>query len=124
MVYPSDFYLLFAISHMQECLFCKFATGELKKEFLYEDDDIMVFPDIHPARPVHLLIIPKKHVAELIAVKEEGLFQKLFSVVQNMIKREGLTDKGYRVSINGGGAQVIDHLHIHLMGPMTKTDKM
>jgi len=109
---------------MEDCLFCKFATGQLKKKFLYEDEDVMVFPDIHPVRPVHLLIIPKKHIAELTAVEDPELFKKLFTVVQKMIAREGLKDKGYRVAINGGGAQIINHLHIHLLGPMKKTDTM
>lgn len=107
-----------------DCLFCKFAAGEIKKEFFYEDEDVMVFPDIHPAAPVHLLIIPKKHVTEFQAVDDPVLFQKVFRVVQQMIKREGLTDKPHRIGINGGGAQDIDHLHIHLMGLMGKMDKM
>ncbi len=109
---------------MENCIFCKIATGAIKKEFLYEDDDVMVFPDIQPVKPVHLLIVPKKHIAEFMALEDKDLLQKLFTVVQNMIKREGLTDKGHRIGINGGGAQAIDHLHIHLMGPMGKTDGM
>ena len=109
---------------MSDCLFCKFVTGEIKKDFLYEDDDVVVFADIHPLKPVHLLIIPKKHVTEFQAVEDPILFQKVFSVVAKMIKREGLTDKPHRIGINGGGAQEIDHLHIHLMGPMGKTDGM
>jgi histidine triad (HIT) family protein len=104
-----------------DCIFCKIVNKEIPKEFVYEDDDVVSFADIHPVRPVHLLIIPKQHVSELVAVEQPELFQKLFTVVQKLIKKEGLTDKGYRISINGGGAQVVDHLHIHLMGPMTKT---
>jgi histidine triad (HIT) family protein len=107
-----------------DCLFCKFATGEIKKEFLYEDDDVMVFPDIHPVRPVHLLIVPKSHIPDFLELKDSAIMEKLITVAQNMVKREGLTDKGFRLGINGGGAQVINHLHIHLMGPMGKTDKM
>ncbi len=90
-------------------------------KFIYEDEDVMVFPDIHPAKPVHLLIIPKKHITELLTVDEPVLFQKLFSVAQKMIQREGLKDKGYRLTINGGGAQIVNHLHIHLLGPLDKT---
>lgn len=104
-----------------DCIFCKIASGEVEKKFLYEDDDVMVFPSHEPVRPVHLLILPKKHVAELYEVQDPELFKKLFVVVQNMIKREGLKDKGYRVTINGGGAQFVDHLHIHLIGPQQKT---
>ncbi|MGH9856331.1 MAG: HIT domain-containing protein, partial [Acidobacteriota bacterium] len=64
---------------------------------------------------------PKEHVSELLTVDNPVLFQKLFTVVQNMIKREGVNDKGYRVVINGGGAQIVNHLHIHLTGPISKT---
>jgi len=103
-----------------DCIFCKIVNKEIEKKLLYEDDDVAVFQDIHPLRPVHLLIIPKKHVPEFIAVDEPVLFQKLFTVAQTMIAREGLKDKGYRLTINGGGAQVVPHLHIHLMGPLNK----
>jgi len=109
---------------MDNCIFCKIANKEIPKEFTFEDDDVLVFPDISPVKPVHLLVIPKKHISELVAVDSPELFQKLFVVVQKMIKKEGLEDKGYRIVINGGGAQIIDHLHIHLMGPITKTAKL
>lgn len=103
-------------------MFCKLRDKQVPAKILYEDEDVLVFPDIHPARPVHLLIIPKEHVQELVMVDQPVLFQKLFMVVQNMIKREGLTDKGYRITVNGGGAQYVNHLHIHLTGPLGKTD--
>lgn len=104
-----------------DCIFCKLRDKQVPAKILYEDEDVLVFPDIHPVRPVHLLIIPKQHVPELLLVEEPVLFQKLFTVVQNMIKREGLSDKGYRVTVNGGGAQYVNHLHIHLTGPVGKT---
>lgn len=109
---------------MQDCIFCKIAKKEVPAKFLYEDEDVMVFPDIHPIKPVHLLIVPKNHVSEFQAVDDPVLFQKIFHVVQQMIKREGLDDKPHRIGINGGGMQDIDHLHVHLMGPMGKTDGM
>ncbi|HEX8932535.1 MAG TPA: HIT domain-containing protein [Patescibacteria group bacterium] len=109
---------------MEDCIFCKIVKKELPAKFIYEDADVLVFPDIHPIRPTHLIIIPKEHIAELTAVSNPEVFQKLFSVVQKMITLEDLQGKGYRVSLNGGGAQVIDHLHIHLIGPMTKTAVM
>lgn len=107
-----------------DCIFCKIRDKQIPAKLLYEDEDVMVFPDVHPVRPVHLLIVPKMHVPELFAVDEPVLFQKLFMVVQQMIKREGLKDKGYRVTVNGGGAQVVPHLHIHLMGPIMQTAAM
>jgi histidine triad (HIT) family protein len=109
---------------MENCIFCKIAKREIPKEFTYEDDEVMVFSDIHPIKPIHLLIIPKKHIGEFLEVENSELFHKLFSVVQKMVKEQGLTDKGYRISINGGGAQLINHLHIHLFGPLGKTATM
>lgn len=109
---------------MDDCIFCKIANKEIPKEFTYEDEDVMVFPDINPVRSIHLLIVPKKHVPELVAVDKPDMFQKLFAISQKMIAEQGLEGKGYRVVINGGGAQVIDHLHVHLMGPITKTTKL
>lgn len=109
---------------MEECIFCKIVAKQLPAKVLYEDDDVIVFPDIHPVRQVHLLVIPKQHIQELISVEDPQLLVKLLAVVQNMIAREGLKDKGYRVSMNGGGAQIVQHFHIHLMGPMKKTDMM
>ena len=106
---------------MGDCIFCKIAKKEIPKVFTYEDADVMVFSDIHPIRQVHLLIIPKQHVSDFLAIEDPLLFQKLFTIVQKMVKENGLENKGYRVTINGGGAQVVHHLHIHLMGPLTKT---
>lgn len=91
---------------------------------LYEDDDVMAFPDIHPYKPVHILIIPKKHIGEFQLVDDPTLFSKVGHVIQRMIKEQGLSDKGHRIVINGGGVQEVDHLHIHLMGPFAHAAKM
>lgn len=104
---------------MDNCIFCKIANKEIPKEFIYEDEDIMVFPDIKPIKPVHLLIMPKKHVPDFLDA-EPVLFEKLACVIQQMIRREGLQDKGYRLIVNGGGAQIVNHLHIHLTGPWAR----
>ncbi len=99
---------------MDNCIFCKIARGEVKTDFLYNDEEIMAFKDINPVKPVHVLIVPKRHIPELIAVDDVLLLK----VTQQLISKFEISDKGYRVVINGGGAQEIDHLHIHLMGPM------
>ena|SRR5579859_567602 len=109
---------------MDDCIFCKIANKAIPKEFIYQDEDVMVFPDIHPVRTIHLLIVPKKHFSELTTVDSPIVLEKLFIIVQSMIREQQLHDKGYRVVINGGGAQIVPHLHIHLMGPMKKTDVM
>lgn len=113
-----------------DCIFCKIRDRIIPKEFTHEDDDVMVFPDIRPLKPIHLLIIPKKHIKDLLMMSDphfakasrgkEGLMTKLTGVIQEMVKKFKLKNKGYRVVINGGGAQVVNHLHIHLMGPLGK----
>jgi len=103
---------------MKDCIFCKISKKEIPSNIIYEDEDVVVFPDIHPAAPTHLLVVPKSHVSEFLAVEDPILFQKVFIVVQKMIEQEGLKGKPHRVGINGGGAQDIDHLHIHLLGPI------
>ena len=106
------------------CVFCKIRDREIPKEFTYEDEDVMVFPDIHPVAPVHLLIMPKKHIADFLELKDSQLFGKIKDVTQKMIREQKIEDKGYRMVVNGGGAQIIDHLHIHLTGKIGKKVKM
>lgn len=101
---------------MDECIFCKISKHEVPKEFTYEDDEVMVFPDINPIKPIHLLVVSKKHIPDFSQIKD--LERKMFETVRNVIKEKGLSEGGYRLVINGGGAQVIDHLHIHVLGPM------
>lgn len=109
---------------MKDCLFCKIRDGEIPKEFTYEDEDVMVFPDINPVKPVHLLIMPKRHIADCLDIDDEFLFGKICRVIQKMIKEQKLANKGYRIMINGGGAQIINHLHVHLIGPLGKHVKL
>lgn len=115
--------ILLKIKNM-DCIFCKIINKEIEKKLLYEDETVVVFPDIKPVKPVHLLIIPKIHIEDFEKVIEPDLFSKLMVVVQRMVAREGLKDKGYRIVINGGGAQIVQHLHIHLMGPVGKTTQL
>ncbi|MBI2613248.1 MAG: HIT domain-containing protein [Candidatus Levybacteria bacterium] len=121
---------------MENCVFCKIRDRIIPKEFTYEDESVMVFPDINPIKPVHLLIVPKKHIEDFLMINdpynarasrgEAGklLIMKLIKITQKMIKKFGLENKGYRVGINGGGAQIINHLHFHLLGPMGKAAAM
>lgn len=109
---------------MKGCVFCKIRDKIIPKEFTYEDEDVMVFPDIYPIKPIHLLIIPKEHIEDLLVLKDEGLIMKLTKVAQQMAIKTGLNTNGYRLGINGGGAQGINHLHVHLIGPMGKNAEM
>lgn len=105
---------------MTDCVFCKIRDREIAKEFTFEDDDIMVFPDIHPVRPVHMLIVPKVHVEDFLEFNDEKIMLKVKTMIDKIIRDNGLDKKGYRVGINGGGAQLINHVHFHVSGPMTK----
>lgn len=111
------FYKIFIFMD-KNCIFCKIARHEVPKEFTFEDEDIMVFEDIHPLKPIHLLIMPKKHIPDFLDIEDKEILDKMLSVVQKIIKEQGLAGKGYRLGVNGGGAQLIDHFHVHLMGPM------
>ncbi len=103
---------------MDNCIFCKIAKKEIPKEFIYEDEDVMVFPDIHPVKPIHLLVVPKKHIVDLLDLDEPLLLEKLHNTLKIGIREKNLSELGYRTVINGGGAQEVPHLHIHLMGPI------
>ena len=107
-----------------DCVFCKIRDRIIPKEFTYEDEEIMVFPDIHPLKPVHLLIIPKKHIEDLLMINDKLLMMKLIKIMQEMIRKFKLENKGYRIVVNGGGAQIINHLHVHILGPLGKTVAM
>ncbi len=106
------------------CVFCKIRDGKIPKEFTYEDKDVMVFPDINPIKPVHLLIMPKKHLTDFSDLKDKELSQKIVNTIHKMINEQKLNGRGYRIGVNSGGAQLIDHLHFHLMGPMGKQERL
>ena len=103
---------------MSDCLFCQIANKKIPKEFIEENSLVMVFADIHPVAPIHLLIVPKKHIAEFIKFGEQDkiIWEELNRMVKKMIKKYQLESRGYRIVCNGGGAQLIDHFHLHLMG--------
>ncbi|WP_299982995.1 histidine triad nucleotide-binding protein [Desulfobacula sp.] len=103
-----------------DCLFCKIVNREIPTEFLYEDDDFVVFRDINPAAPVHVLLVPKKHIRSINDLqKEEGpIVSGLFMLAKDMAKEQGVNTSGYKLLFNveKGGGQVIFHLHLHLIG--------
>jgi histidine triad (HIT) family protein len=109
---------------MKNCIFCKIARHEIPKEFGYEDKNIMVFDDINPAKPVHILIVPKKHIKEFNELDDPKIWEKIRKVAKLMIEKKKLKNKGYRINLFGGGAQAIDHMHVHITGPLGKAAKM
>lgn len=104
----------------QDCVFCKIVRGEIPSKKEYEDEEILVFHDIHPKAPLHLLIIPKKHINEFADV-DLGVWQKMAKVTQDLIKKLGMQSRGYRLVNNGSSAALIHHLHLHLLGDIPHT---
>lgn len=102
---------------MANCVFCQIIDGKIPSTPVYQDDSCIVIPDIHPASPVHLLVIPKLHVADFMDA-DVALVGKLMAVVKTIIKEQKI--KNYRLVNNGGGAAYIDHLHIHILGQVDK----
>ncbi|MBM3205539.1 histidine triad nucleotide-binding protein [Candidatus Shapirobacteria bacterium] len=105
---------------MVECIFCKIIKGEIPTEFLYQDEEMVAFRDINPKAPVHILIVPKKHIEKLQEVgdNEKDLMGELLLAAKKIAKREGIDKTGYQVCLNcgEGAGQVIPHLHLHLLG--------
>ncbi len=103
-----------------DCLFCKIVAKEVPASIVYEDDDILGFEDIDPKAPVHLLVIPKKHIATLNDLDEDDvdLAGRIMLVAKELGKEKGLSDEGYRfvVNCNRGGGQAVFHLHAHILG--------
>lgn len=101
------------------CIFCRIAAGEIPSKKVYEDEDMLAFHDIHPAAPIHFLIIPKKHLVNLYDadIKEQALLGKMMGMAGQLAREQGSVD-GFRVVINNGrvGRQEVYHLHIHIMG--------
>lgn len=110
---------------MDDCLFCRIVKKEIPGRIVHEDHLILAFEDVNPQAPVHILVIPKRHIQSLAQVTEtdQGLLGSLLLVVTNLAKSKNLAQEGYRTVLNSGpnGGQTVDHLHIHLLGgrPMT-----
>lgn len=105
---------------MDNCLFCKIIKGEIPSTKVYEDDEILAFRDIEPMAPIHILVIPKKHIGSLaeVELEDEILLGKINGVIAKIAKQEGICENGYRVVTNIGeyGGQTVKHLHFHLLG--------
>jgi len=105
---------------MEDCLFCKIVKGEIKTELIFEGDEVVAFRDIHPIAPVHVLIIPKKHIGSMTEVKEEhrAVLGEMLLVASNIAKELGISEGGYKLLIRTGfhGGQEVPHIHLHLIG--------
>jgi len=103
---------------MSDCLFCKMVAGEIKPDIVYQDEAVLAFRDINPQAPVHILIIPKKHVETLNDLDDSVLAGHLLKTAVSLAKQEGLAEDGYRTvfNCNKDGGQEVFHLHMHLLG--------
>lgn len=105
---------------MDPCIFCKIVAKNLEADVVYEDDDVLAFRDIHPKYSVHILVIPKQHLASVADVSEEhdALVGKLLRIGAQLAENEGVGKTGFRLLTNTGphSGQIVGHLHIHLLG--------
>jgi histidine triad (HIT) family protein len=103
-----------------DCIFCRIAGGEIASDILHEDEEIIAIRDLNPQAPVHILVMPRRHVASLADVTEEesGLVGRMAAVANRLAKSEGIAERGYRIAVNCGeeGGQTVGHLHMHLLG--------
>jgi len=111
-----------------ECIFCQIVAGKVPGEFLYQDEEIIAFRDINPQAPTHLLIIPKSHIPSLAHLSEADspLIGHMVNAANELAKKEGISESGYRLAISCGedGGQVVPHLHMHLVGGRRLSDAL
>jgi len=104
----------------KDCLFCKIAHGQMDTEFLYRNDDLVVFRDINPHAPVHLLIVPKGHIRSIndLTAADNDILAQMITTARQMARQEKVDASGYKLLFNveKGGGQMIFHLHLHLLG--------
>lgn len=107
------------------CLFCDIAAGKQKADIIFQDKDLVAFYDIHPKAPVHILIVPQKHIESVQKLKEEDalLIAQMILRAKEIAKEKGIAG-GYKLIFNCGreGGQVIPHLHLHLLGGSSRRD--
>ena len=104
---------------MEDCVFCKIVKGELPSTKEYEDDNVVVFKNIKPSAEIHLLIVPKKHVATFMDLTNE--MDSLVHAAQQVIKDKDI-GSGYKLVVNGGKYQEVPHFHLHLLAGKLKTE--
>ncbi len=111
-----------------DCIFCQIVAGKVPSEIIYQDEEVIAIRDINPQAPIHLLIIPKRHIPSLthLSEAEAPLMGHMVNIANQLAKREGIFDSGYRLVVNCGkeGGQLVPHLHMHLLGGRKLSDKL
>ena len=104
----------------QDCIFCRIADLDIPTELLYQDHLLVAFRDVNPVAPVHILIVPKKHIPDLLHLTETDadMLGKVFEVAAELARKEGIAENGFRVVANNGksAGQSVQHVHFHLLG--------
>jgi histidine triad (HIT) family protein len=107
-------------SMKNDCIFCKIVSGKTDTEFIYEDDALVVFKDKYPSRPVHLLVVPKKHIRSVndLQTDHQEIISRMILKARDIAKEVKVDQEGYKLLFNveRGGGQVVFHLHMHLLG--------
>lgn len=105
---------------MSDCLFCKIINGEIPSTKVYEDENILAFDDIHPNAPIHILIIPKKHIPTIndITDADKDLIGEMLIVAKKIAAEKNVAEDGYRIifNCNKNAGQIVFHIHLHLLG--------
>ena len=102
---------------MNDCLFCKMVAGDITQDVVFENDEFLAFNDINPQAPIHVLIIPKRHISTLNDADDALLLGKLMQTAAQLAKQLGVAEAGYRtvINCNAHGGQAVYHLHVHLL---------
>ena len=113
---------------MDNCLFCKIVRGDIPSTKVYENDKVYAFRDINPQAPVHILVVPKEHSANILegVERKDGIMVALTEAIAEIVRQEGIDKTGFRVITNCGkdGAQSVEHLHFHILGGKQLTEQM
>ncbi len=113
---------------MEDCLFCKIVKDEIPSTKVYEDDNVLAFKDINPAAPIHILVIPKKHIKSLaeLTPEDKDIVWAIHNAMNKIAEEQGFRDDGYRVIVNCGrnAGQEVMHLHYHLLAGEKFGDKI
>jgi len=110
---------------MDDCIFCKIVSGDITADIVYQDDDVLAFRDLGPQAPVHVLVIPKRHISTINDLQPEdaALIGKMYLAAKQVAKQEGMDESGYRcvMNCNDEGGQTVHHIHLHVLGKRQMT---
>ena len=111
-----------------DCIFCQIVSGKIPSDIVYQNEEIIAFRDIEPQAPVHLIIIPRRHIPSLVHLSQadSSLVGHMVDIANQLAKSEGVAQSGYRLVINCGkeGGQLVPHLHLHLLGGRRLSDEL